>query len=90
MEKRMEQIEKQLEFIKSVIMGNKKTLTLKEGCKYSGYSISYMYKLTSGKEIPHLKRGKKVFFDKDELDAWLRQNKIQDIYSKARNIIKNE
>ena len=53
MEKRMEQIEKQLEFIKSVIMGNKKTLTLKEGCKYSGYSISYMYKLTSGKEIPH-------------------------------------
>ena len=27
--------------------------------------------------------------DKDELDAWLRQNKIQDVYTRARNIIKN-
>tara|TARA_B100000780_G_C21075189_1_gene432803 strand:+ start:198 stop:476 length:279 start_codon:yes stop_codon:yes gene_type:complete len=85
----LQQIEEQLELIKSIIMGNKKTLTLKEGCKYTGYTKSYMYKLTSGKQIPHLKRGKKVFFDKDELDAWLRQNKIQDVHTQARNIIEN-
>ena len=46
-----------------------------------------MYKLTSGQKIPHLKRGKKVFFDKDELDAWMRQNKILDIQTQARNLI---
>ena len=27
-----------------------------------------MYKLTSGQQIPHMKRGKKIFFDKDEID----------------------
>ena len=85
----LQQIEEQLELIKSIIMGNKKTLTLDETCKYTGYTKSYMYKLTSRKQIPHLKRGKKVFFDKDELDAWLRQNKIQDVHTQARNIIEN-
>jgi len=42
--------------------------------------------LTSGQIIPHLKRGKKVFFDKDELDAWLRYNKVIDVQTKARNL----
>jgi len=85
----LQQIEEQLKLIKSIIIGNKKTLTLDETCKYTGYTKSYMYKLTSGKQIPHLKRGRKVFFDKDELDEWLRQNKIQDVHTRARNIIKN-
>jgi len=84
MEERISQIEANLDLIKSLLLGDKKTLTLDEGCKYTGYSKSYMYKLTSGQIIPHLKRGKKVFFDKDELDAWLRHNKITDVQTKAK------
>jgi len=84
MEERISQIEANLDLIKSLLLGDKKTLTLDEGCKYTGYSKSYMYKLTSGQIIPHLKRGKKVFFDKDELDTWLRQNKITDVQTKAK------
>ena len=84
MEERISQIEANLDLIKSLLLGDKKTLTLDEGCKYTGYSKSYMYKLTSGQQIPHLKRGKKVFFDKDELDAWLRHNKITDVQTKAK------
>ena len=86
MEERISQIEANLDLIKSLLLGDKKTLTLDEGCKYTGYSKSYMYKLTSGQIIPHLKRGKKVFFDKDELDAWLRYNKVIDVQTKARNL----
>ena len=89
MENRIQQIEANIELIKSLLMGNKKTLTLNEGCNYTGYSKSYMYKMTSGQMIPHLKRGKKVFFDKDELDTWLRQNKITDISTQAQRIISN-
>ena len=48
-----------------------------------------MYKLTSGQQIPHMKRGKKIFFDKDEIDAWIRHNKIIDIQTKAKNLVAN-
>ena len=89
MEKRMQQIEASLEMIKSLLMGDKKTLTLEETCNYTGYAKSYMYKLTSGQQIPHMKRGKKIFFDKDEIDAWIRHNKIIDIQTKAKNLVAN-
>ena len=45
-----------------------------------------MYKLTSSQQIPHMKCGKKIFFDKDELDLWVRRNKIKDIQSQAKNL----
>ena len=89
MEKRMQYIEANLELIKTLLMGDKKTLTLEETCKYTGYTKSYMYKLTSGQQIPHMKRGKKVFFDKDEIDAWIRYNKVIDIRTEAKNLIAN-
>ena len=89
MEKRMQYIEANLELIKTLLMGDKKTLTLEETCKYTGYTKSYMYKLTSGPQIPHMKRGKKVFFDKDEIDAWIRYNKVIDIQTEAKNLIAN-
>ena len=90
MEERISQIEANLDLIKSLLLGDKKTLTLDEGCKYTGYSKSYMYKLTSGQIIPHLKRGKKVFFDREELDRWLRLNKVRDISTQAKRIISNK
>lgn len=89
METKFKQIEATLETIKSIIMGNKKTLTIDETCNYTGYTKSYMYKLTSGKQIPHLKRGKKVFFDKDEIDAWIRYNKVIDVQTEAKKLVAN-
>lgn len=38
MEKRMQYIEANLELIKTLLMGDKKTLTLEETCKYTGYT----------------------------------------------------
>ncbi len=89
MEERMQYIEANLELIKTLLMGDKKILTLEETCNYTGYTKSYMYKLTSGQQIPHMKRGKKVFFDKDEIDAWIRYNKVIDIHTEAKNLTAN-
>ena len=89
MEKRMQYIEANLELIKTLLMGDKKILTLEETCNYTGYTKSYMYKLTSGQQIPNMKRGKKVFFDKDEIDAWIRYNKVIDIQTEAKNLTAN-
>ena len=41
------------------------------GCK------STLYKKISKGLIPHSKRGKKLYFDLNEIDAWLMENKIK-------------
>ena len=51
-------------------------LNLENASLYVGISKSTIYKYTSTREIPHFKRGKKLYFKKVELDAWLTTNKI--------------
>ena len=87
MEERLTNIEKALDLIRSIIMRDKKTLTTEECSNYTSYSISYLYKLTSRKQRPHFKRGKKIYFDKDEIDAWLKQHKIIDLRTEAKKMI---
>ncbi|UFH54812.1 helix-turn-helix domain-containing protein [Spirosoma sp. KNUC1025] len=58
----------------------KATLTLEEASAYSGISKSYLYKLTSGGVIPHYKPdNKKIFFDRAELDSWLKRNRVKTV-----------
>lgn len=33
-------------------------------------SLSYLYRLTSQKLIPHVKKGRVMFFDKNEIIRW--------------------
>ncbi len=56
-----------------------KILNMQEACEYIGISSSHGYKLTSTNQIPHSKRGKRLFFDKSELDQWLVGNKVKTI-----------
>lgn len=58
------------------IIGSKNVLTFEEAVVYTGYSKGQLYRLTSEKQIPHSKRGKRVFFDKAELDRWLLKDKV--------------
>lgn len=56
----------------------KSILSFKEAVEYTGFSESYLYKLTSARKIPHYKpTGRKLFFKKDEIDAWLLSNPIK-------------
>lgn len=58
--------------------GEKKMLTLQEACNYTGLTKSTLYKLTSSKSIPHYKPGgKMIFFDRSELEDWLRSNRVE-------------
>lgn len=52
-------------------------LNFKEACKLLSCSGSLLYKLTSGRKIPHSKRGKKLVFIREELLEWLTQNKVE-------------
>lgn len=57
----------------------KQFFKLKEACQYLGISTSTMYKHTSKGKIPHSKRGKFIYFDKAELDAWVLSQKVKTV-----------
>lgn len=68
----------QLARIERLLAGQKETLTLEEASVYSGISKSYIYKLTSAGSIPHYKpEAKKIYFDRAELDSWLKRNRVK-------------
>lgn len=54
----------------------KEILSFSEACQYLEVSQSHLYKLTSGKQIPHFcPQGKKLYFKRSELDQWLQRNR---------------
>ena len=69
-------ISQKLDKIERLLLTNKKVLTFEEACEYTGIKSSYLYKMTSTKQIPFSKpNGGKIFFNKELLDNWLLQNK---------------
>ncbi|MFA6402423.1 MAG: helix-turn-helix domain-containing protein [Salinivirgaceae bacterium] len=74
------QIEERFIRLESLILLQKKKLTLKEAALYTGYKESYVYKLSASQRIPHSKpQGGAIIFDRDELDIWLSRNRIKTI-----------
>jgi len=70
-------IEARLSKIESMLIGTKEVLTFDETATYVGLSKSYLYKLTSAGGIPHYKpNGKMCYFNKNEIDTWLQQNRV--------------
>lgn len=72
----------------------KEILTLIEAAAYLGLKTGYIYKLTHSKKIPFYKpNGKRIFFQRTDLDAWLlrnRQASQEEIEQEAANYtIKN-
>ncbi|MFI3294201.1 MAG: helix-turn-helix domain-containing protein [Rikenellaceae bacterium] len=58
-------------------LAQKEVLTFDEASRYTGLSKSWLYKLTANKQIPHYKpTGKLCYFDRAELDAWIKQNRV--------------
>lgn len=78
-----------IDILTVAVLSNKATLTFDEAAAFTGLTQSYLYKLTSRQEIPHYKpRGKLVYFDRSELESWLRQGKVnslENIDKKASN-----
>jgi len=64
-------------------MGNKhksdkleKLMTLEEVAEYLRLSIHTIYKMAQKGKIPALKAGKKWRFRKEDIDQWLKLNKL--------------
>jgi excisionase family DNA binding protein len=67
-------------------------LTLKQAADYTRLSESYIYKLCARQEIPHFKRGKRNYFERESLDEWLLSHRIktmEEIQEEANTRINN-
>jgi len=67
---------KRLNDIERLLTLSKTVLNLDEVCWLIGLSKSHVYKLTSGGKIPHFKQSKHLFFDRVEIESWLKSNRI--------------
>ena len=66
---------KSIEDLEKYYIGAKKCLTLQEAANYLGLQRCVLYKMTSDKTIRFFKpNGKMIYFEKDVLDDWVRQN----------------
>lgn len=76
-----ENFNKALQEIKEYVMlAAKKAITMDEAAMLTGLSRSYLYKLTSNHAIPYYKpNGKLLYFDKQELEAWMLKNRVNTI-----------
>ncbi|SKB88285.1 transcriptional regulator, AlpA family [Soonwooa buanensis] len=64
--------------INVISISAKEMLNFEETLNYLKVSKSYLYKLTSAKEIPHYKPlGKLIFFKRSELNAWILKGEIK-------------
>lgn len=58
------------------LVGAKEVLNLDEAVLLTGMSKGHIYRLTSSQEIPHFKKGRKLYFKKSELEEWLLDCKV--------------
>lgn len=87
MENPFEIIIKKLESIESLlvhgeaiipVVSSKELLSVDELADYLSISKSFIYKLTSNREIPHYKPGGKfVYFKKSEIIEWVSKSRIK-------------
>ena len=70
-----------LDRIEELLSSNStKPMTMEEAARYLNISKSYLYRLTSKSLIPHYKPGgKKIFFQKHELDRYILRNRVKPI-----------
>jgi len=85
------ELDERLSRIEGLLLSQKTVLNFDEASVYTGLSKSHLYKLTSTGGIPCYKpTGKKLYFDKSELDEWmLRGKKVSqdEIDDKAENFL---
>ena len=76
MDEILSRLEKIEQLLISQTMLQKEVLNFNEAAEYLELSVSHLYRLTSTKQIPHFcPQGKKLYFNRQELDAWLQRNR---------------
>ena len=68
-------IDDRLRNIESLLLSQKVVLNFDEVAVYTGLSKSHLYKLSCSGGIPCYRPSKHLYFNKQEIDQWLMQNR---------------
>ncbi len=80
---------RRLEKVEAWYFAKKEYLTFEEACEYLGISKSKLYKMTSSFSIPCYKpEGRMLYFNREELNAWLSKNPIKTSSTHEQDAIK--
>ena len=75
--KQVAELQGRIDSLENILNQGKDVLTLEEAAKFMGIARSSLYKLTHEQLIPFFKpNGKMVFFEKADLVAWMKQNRV--------------
>ena len=69
--------DKRLINIENLLTASKTILNIDEAANFTSLSKSTIYKKTCTGSIPHYKKAKHLFFDRLELESWLKSNRIK-------------
>ena len=72
-----QQVQERVDALENIFLCQKEIFNFDEAAAYLNMSKSTLYKLTSRKEIPHYKPNRFVFFEKSELDKWIRASVVK-------------
>jgi len=78
--------EKRLTNIENLLSISKSVLNIDEVCILTGLSKSHIYKLTCWGKIPYYKQAKHLYFDRIEIENWLKINRFKTLDELNREI----
>ena len=78
----LEDIAKRLDRLETLTELSAKTvLDINDTAELTGYSVKYLRLLISKRDIPHYRRGNRLFFNREEIElSFAPQNESEDLY----------
>lgn len=76
----LDQIGQRLERLEVLVTLSAKTvLDIKDVAELTGYKVKYLRTLVARREIPHYRRGNRLYFNRDEVEDWMMGQRVPTI-----------
>jgi len=73
----LEDIAQRLERLEALVtLSAKEVLDINDVAQLTGYSVKYLRTMIASRDIPHYKRGNRLFFNREEIEDWMMGTRI--------------
>ena len=73
----LDDIAKRLDRLEALTaLASKDVLDIKDTSMLTGYTVKYLRLLIARREIPHYRRGNRIYFNRDEVEEWMMGERI--------------
>jgi len=73
----LEDIAQRLDRLEALtVLASKTVLDINDVAQLTGYSVKYLRLLIARREIPHYRRGNRLYFNREEIEDWMMGTRI--------------